>query len=150
MATTLSSDDKDFITKAAAGSMAEVAEGREIMRKATSPDIRAYGQQMVTEHGKAFEELKQLAASKGVTIPAELDNEHKGKVDKLTKYAGNKLDQEYADDMVDDHEQDVKEFQKAAQDLKDADLRAWAAKTLPILENHLSMAKDIQTKTKKK
>lgn len=145
---TLSTEDNEFMTKAAQGSMLEVDLGREIAAKAPSPDVRAFGKRMETDHGAALAELKQVAEKKGVALPAELDHEHKTQLDKFSKLAGQKLDKEYADDMVDDHEEDVKEFKKASIETKDPDLRAWAAKTLPVLEKHLELAKELKGKTK--
>lgn len=147
--TTLSNDDKEFVTKAAQGGLLEVDLGREVATKGNSPEVRAFGHRMVSDHSKSNEELKQLAAKKGVTLPMELDKDHKEKLDKLSKLSGDKLDKEYADDMVDDHEDDVKEFRKAASDLKDPELRAWAAKTLPTLEQHLNLARTIDAKMKR-
>lgn len=145
----LSSDDKEFMTKAAKGSMLEVALGREIQRKAASPDVKVFGKRMVDDHGKASRELHDLAAKKGVMLPTTLDKDHKDEVDKLAKLSGPKLDKEYADEMVDEHEKDVKEFRDATKDVKDPELRAWAEKTLPVLESHLTMAKDLKEKEKK-
>lgn len=142
----LSSDDKEFVTKAAQGGMFEVALGQVVEKSATSADVKSFASTMVTDHGKANDELSALAAKKGVTVPAQLDDSKKSKVDDYSKMTGAKLDRKYADDMVEDHEDDVKEFKKASTDLKDPDLRAWAAKTLPVLEHHLQMAKDIDAK----
>ena len=83
---------------------------------------------------------------KGVTLPTELDSEHKAKVDSLAKLNGMKLDKEFADAMVSDHEKDAKEFRKAADSVKDPELRAWAGKTLLVIEHHLTMAKDLDAK----
>jgi putative membrane protein len=144
----IASEDKEFITKAAEGGMLEVTLGAEAARKASMPDVKTLGDRMVTDHSKVNDELKQLAAKKGVTLPTEMDKEHKSDADKLTKLSGTKFEREYADFMVDDHEKDVKEFRKASKDAKDPELRAWAAKTLPVLEQHLDLAKAVKAKTK--
>jgi putative membrane protein len=136
------------MTKAAQGSMLEVALGREVSQKATNADVKAFAQRMVTDHDKSSTELKQLAAKKGFNVPSDLDRDHQKKLDEMSKLSGAKLDKEYARDMVSDHEKDVKEFRDAAKDVKDPDLRAWADKTLPTLESHLTAAKDIKAKTK--
>jgi putative membrane protein len=144
--TALASEDKEFMTKAAIGGMLEVRLGQQAAQKGLSADVKAFGNRMVTDHGKANDELKQLASKKGFMLPTELDENHKEKVDELSKLTGAKFDREYAKDMVDDHEEDVKEFKDAAKNAKDPDLRAWAGKTLPILEDHLKMAKDMKAK----
>jgi putative membrane protein len=145
----LANEDKEFVTKASQGGMLEVALGREAARKATSAEVKSFGEHMVTDHSKANEELSQLAARKGAVVATELDNEHREKLDKLSKLSGDKFDQEYADAMVEDHEEDVSEFSKASKNAKDADLRTWAAKTLPVLESHLAMAKEVKAKVKR-
>ena len=144
----LSDHDKEFLTKAAQGGMLEVAEGQAIAAKAPNTAVKTFGQEMVTDHSKANDELKALAASKGATLPTQLDSDHQKKLDKLTKKNGPKLDKYYASDMGDDHEEDVKEFKDAAKNLDDPDLRAWADKTLPTLEHHLMMARDLKAQTK--
>jgi putative membrane protein len=95
---------------------------------------------MATDHGKANDELKALAASKGVTLPADVDKSHKSKMDKLSKLSGADFDRAYMKDMVKDHKKDVGEFRKESKKAKDADLQKWAQSTLPTLEDHLAMA----------
>jgi putative membrane protein len=144
----LSNDDKEFMTKAAQDNMLEVTLGKEIATKARSPEVKKLAEQLATDHAKSNAELKDLAARKGVTLPTELDAKHKAEVDDLAKLSGDKLSKEYVDDIVDDHAGDVKDFRKASTDLKDPDLRAWATKTLPVLEHHHEMAKGLKAKMK--
>lgn len=147
-ASTLSEDDKEFATKAAQGNMAEVSLGSMAAQKGTSPDVKAFGNRMVNDHGKALDELKQLAANKGITLPADVDTGQKATADKLSKYSGKQFDKAYADTMADDHEKDVKEFDKASKNAQDPDLKAWAAKTLPVIQDHFKMAQAMKDKLK--
>src|SRR3954454_745358 len=140
--------DSDFMTKAAQGGMAEVALGQMASSKATDAGVKAFGDRMVTDHSKANDELKQLAQTKGVTLPADTDDASKKTSDKLSKLSGKAFDKGYISDMVTDHEKDVKEFEKASKDAKDPDLKAWATKTLPTLQDHLKMAKETKAKLK--
>jgi|SRR5581483_7110222 len=148
----VSSKDKKFIENAAAGGIVEVNLGKLASEKASMDDVKQFGQKMVDDHTKASEELKQLAQSKSVDLK---DGEENGTKEaqktsvKLSKNNGAAFDKAYIDDMVDDHEKDVKEFEKASKDAEDADVKAWAAKTLPTLQMHLQMAKDLQEKLKK-
>lgn len=148
MATTLDHDDQEFVNKAAQGGMAEVMLGQTASTKGTSPDVKNFGNRMVSDHGKANDELKQLAQNKGVTLPADIDDESKKMADKLSTLSGKDFDKAYISGMVDDHEKDVKEFEKASKDAKDPDLKAWATKTLPTLQDHLKMAKEAKSKLK--
>jgi putative membrane protein len=147
-ATTLSDDDKEFATKAAQGNMSEVSLGSMAAQKGTSPDVKTFGNRMVNDHGKALDELKQLAQNKGMTLPTDVSAEQKATADKLSKYSGKQYDKAYADTMADDHEKDAKEFEKASKDAKDPDLKAWAAKVLPVIQDHLKMAKEMKGKVK--
>ncbi len=147
-ATTLSKDDQEFATKAAQGNMAEVNGGTMTSQKGTSPDVKNFGNRMVNDHGKALDELKQLAQTKGITLPTDVNDEQKKEADKLSKLSGKDFDKEYTEAMVEDHEKDAKEFDKASKNAQDPDLKAWAAKTLPVIQDHLKMAKDMKSKVK--
>jgi putative membrane protein len=140
--------DKDFMMKAAQGGMAEVMLGQIASSKGTSPDVKNFGNRMVSDHGKANDELKQLAQNKGMALPADVDDESKKMSDKLSTLSGKDFDKAYINGMVDDHEKDVKEFEKASTDAKDPDLKAWVTKTLPTLQDHLKMAKETKAKLK--
>jgi putative membrane protein len=145
---TLSNDDKEFAMKAAQGNMAEVNGGNTAAQKGTSADVKTFGNRMVSDHGKALDELKQLAQTKGIALPSDVNAEQKALADKLSKLSGAAFDKEYTDAMVKDHEEDVAEFDKASKNAQDPDLKAWAAKTLPVIQDHLKMAKEMKAKVK--
>jgi putative membrane protein len=147
-ATTLSKDDQEFATKAAQGNMSEVNLGTMAAQKGTAPDVKAFGNRMVNDHGKALDELKQWASNKGFTLPTDVSADQKATADKLSQKSGKDFDKTYADTMADDHEKDAAEFDKASKNAQDPDLKAWAAKTLPVIQDHLKMAKDMKSKVK--
>ncbi len=136
----VSSADKAFVQKAAIGGMAEVQMGRLAQQKAGSDQVKQFGSRMVDDHSKANDELKQVATTKGLTLPTDLDSKHKSKMQKLEKLSGAQFDRAYMDDMVADHKEDVSDFQKQAKSGADADIKGFASKTLPTLQEHLSMA----------
>lgn len=142
----LSGKDKSFIKDAASGGMMEVQLGQIAKEKATSPEVKSFGEQMVTDHGKANEELKALAEQKKISVSAKLERKHQSKVDKLSKLTGTEFDKAYVKEMVEDHTKDVADFQKATKNVKDPDLNAWAGKKVPVLQQHLQMAKDLAQK----
>jgi putative membrane protein len=145
---TLDRSDRKFIEEAAKGGMAEVEMGQLASERAQSPDVKQFGQRMVQDHSKANDELKQLASSKGVDVPAQTDKSHQKKMEKLQKLSGAQFDKQYMDDMVKDHKKDVKEFQKEAKSAKDPDVKSFAAKTTPTLQEHLQMAEAAQKAAK--
>ncbi|MEP7075811.1 MAG: DUF4142 domain-containing protein, partial [Acidobacteriota bacterium] len=140
--------DEDFIKNAAIGGMSEVELGKLAASKATNAEVKKFGQMMVIDHTKANTELKALAAKKNFPIATETDSSHKSTLTTLQGKSGADFDKDYVDDMVSDHEKDVKEFQDKAQNAKDPDVKAFAAKTLPTLQKHLDAIKAIQAKMK--
>lgn len=133
-----------FIRQAAMGGLAEVALGKLAQEKASDPAVKTFGGRMVTDHGKANQELEALAKKENVTLPTQLDAKHEALRDRLAKLSGDAFDEAYMSEMVEDHEKDVAEFRAAATASTDADVKAFAAKTLPVLEGHLKMAKDVR------
>ena len=136
----VSSGDRRFMEKAATGGLAEVQLGQLAAQKATSDEVKKFGQRMVDDHGKANDQLQQLATSKGVNLPTELDRSTQRELDKLSKLSGAEFDREYMKHMVSDHTKDVSEFKSEAKKAKDGDVKQFAASTLPTLEQHLSLA----------
>jgi putative membrane protein len=141
--------DNDFMKEAAIGGMSEVELGRLASTKATDPEIKKFGQMMVTDHSKAGAELKALAAKKNVQLPAELDSTHKSMLDNLKNKSGADFDKEYVSEMVDDHETDLKAFQEKARNATDPDVKAFAEKVVPVIQKHLDAIKAIQAKMNK-
>ena len=139
--TKLAGADKTFVEKAAIGGMAEVELGNIAAQKASSDQVKMFAARMVSDHTKANDELKQIASAKGVQLPTSLDDKHKKHVDHLQKMSGAAFDKTYMGHMVDDHQQDVAEFKKEAQSGHDADVKGFASKTLPTLQEHLQLAK---------
>jgi putative membrane protein len=140
--------DKSWAQKAAIGGLAEVEMGKLAQQKASNDQVKQFGTHMVDDHSKANDELKQLASSKGLTLPTDLDATHKNKMAKLEKLSGAQFDRAYMDEMVADHKKDVAEFKKQSTSGKDSDLKAFAAKTLPTLEDHLKMAQSTDAAVK--
>jgi len=136
----LSSQDRNFIMDAAMGGLEEVELGRIAAQQGMSSEVKQFGQRMVDDHSQANSELMSLAASKGITLPTELDQKHRSEVTKLSGMSGADFDREYTKMMVSDHRKDVSEFEKQSTRGTDADLKAFATKTLPTLQEHLRMA----------
>ncbi|WP_437936199.1 DUF4142 domain-containing protein [Sorangium sp. So ce341] len=146
----LSKADREFVEKAGQGGLLEVRLGQVAQQRAASPEVKRFAQRMVDDHSAANKRLAQIAQQKGVLVPQELDKDHREKVDKLSQKTGTEFDRAYMSAMVDDHEDDVAKFEKASKEAKDADVKGFAAATLPQLREHLAMAKQIQGKVKEK
>ena len=135
-----SAPDQNFMSKAALGGMAEVDLGKLALGKASSDDVKKFAKRMVDDHGEAGDELKTLARNKHITLPMGGDPHARAMHDRLAKLSGAAFDRAYMQAMVVDHRKAVNQFRMEATSGKDADVKGWAAKTLPTLEGHLKMA----------
>ena len=142
-------NDKAFIKDAYEDGLAEVKLGELGQSKSAHEDVKAFGKHMVEDHGKANAELKTLADSKKVEVPTDVTTVAKAKAKLLDAKSGAAFDKAFSEAMVSDHKKAVKAFEKAATDAKDADVKAFAAKTLPTLKAHLSMAEELHNKVGK-
>ena len=136
-------DDNKFLKDAAIGGMIEVELGKIAVQKASSDAVKQFAQKMVDDHTKANEALKQVASRANINVPDALDSKHQSRVDKLSKLSGTEFDRAYIKDQLKDHQQDVKEFQNEAENGNQEEVKNFASKTLPTLQEHLSMAKDL-------
>lgn len=144
--TPVDKQDADFAVEAANGGMMEVELGKYAQQNAASQRVKDFGAMMVKDHSKANDELKQIAGSKNITLPAETGSDAKKTMDDLMKKTGKDFDKAYMNMMVDDHKKDIREFEKAAKDCKDGDIKNFAIKTLPVLQVHLDSTKAITGK----
>lgn len=140
---------RKFVKEAAEGSATEVALGKVAQERGSSDAVKEFGKRMVADHSKAAEELKQLAAMVKVEVPSETPKKAKKAQDKLSKLSGADFDRAYAKLMVSDHKEDVKAFQEEARDGAIPPVKNFAAKTLPTLQEHLKLAEELSTSTKK-
>jgi putative membrane protein len=139
--TKLPAADAKFLKDAAQGNLLEVDLGKLAAEKAASNQVKEFGRRMEQDHSKAFKEIEQLAAGKGVELPKDLDAKHKATVNRLAKLSGEKFDREYMQFMINEHKEDVDKFQREADKAKDPDIKAFAGKELPTLKKHLELAR---------
>lgn len=140
----VSMSDKSFLKKAAQSGHFEVEGSKLALKKSKNPDIQKFAKQMIADHQKAGEELKALAQSKKVELPADPSFMQKGSLMLLDTYNTKNFDEEYAENVgVDAHEATVELFEKAAKDADDADIKQFANKTLPTLKHHYEMSKKL-------
>lgn len=137
-ATKLAHHDRAFIEKAANCGMKEVAVSQAVMGRLANPQVRDFANAMVTDHTAANHELATLAAAKGVILPVADPKT----TEKWSDKSGN-VDKKYLHEMIEDHEDAVKLFEKAGKS-DDAEIAGFAQRTLPTLQRHLQMAKDLK------
>ena len=150
-ADTLSNSDRAFLREAAIGGLFEVQLGQAVAQKATRDDVRKFAVHMVSDHSKGNKALADLAKRKGYTeLPTKLDEEHAKQMDEILKLGGAELDAKYVSTMVQDHEDDVDAFSHAKDAADDADVRDFAGKALPMLQEHLKSIRAIRQKMQSK
>src|SRR6266550_1097470 len=125
--------EKAFILKAANGGMAEVEMGKLAADKGGSDAVKDFGNRMVKDHSKANDQLKDVAAKLGVTVP----NKGHAMIDKMSAMSGATFDKAYVKEMVNDHRKDIAEFETAGKEVKNADLKKFIDDTVPVMKDHL-------------
>jgi putative membrane protein len=141
--------DKMFVEKAAIGGMFEVKSSQLAQQMGTDTSVKRFAARMITDHTKANQELMVLAQKKGWQVPTALDQKHLEMIDQLRKGgtgtgpSSDQFDRTYLAMQLKAHEKAVALFQQASRDSQDADLKAWATKTLPTLKDHLQMLRQI-------
>jgi len=144
----LSEKDFKFAKEAAQGGQMEVQLGQLAQQKGVDQSVKSFGERMVTDHKKANDELQKIIAQQGATLPATMSHSEQSTLDKLQKENGADFDKKYASAMVKDHKKDLKDFQDAAKDAQDPDLKAFAEKTAAIIQGHLTAAEDMERAVK--
>ena len=135
----LSGADKQFVMHAAEGGQAEVALAKLAQQKASNAEVKSFAERLERDHSQANDELKSLASQKQITL-AEKPSAAAAKLEKLS---GAAFDKAYITAMVSDHQKDVRAFERQAEHGADAEIKAFASKTLPTLKEHLQQAEQL-------
>jgi putative membrane protein len=136
--------DTQFAKKAAEGGMAEVKMGQLAQQKGTADSVKKFGARMVEDHTKAGDELKGVAAQEKITLPADMNSKDKAMYEMLSKLSGAAFDRAYARNMVRDHEEDIADFNKEANNGHNPAVKDFATQNLPTLQDHLKDAKEMR------
>lgn len=138
--------DAKFMMMAATSDMNEISLSNVALQKSSNDDVKKFAQMMIDDHTKSSDMLKPIAMSKNVTLPSSPDAKHQAAMTKLQAMSGAMFDKEYIKMMVKDHQKAVAMFQKESTGGKDADAKAFASTTLPVIQGHLTMAQSMNGK----
>ena len=133
-----------FIKTAADAGMTEVELGQVAEKNAQRADVKKFGTEMVSDHGKANNDLKTVATKLGVTIPDKVSAKHQTTINMMSKKTGTSFDDAYVTAMISDHEKVMNEFEKSRATVSDPDLKRFIDDTLPVIKHHLEMAKELK------
>jgi putative membrane protein len=135
--------DQQFVDFAAQTDMLEAHLGQMAQNQADAQAVKDYAQMLVTDHTSDFQKLGLLAAKMNLNFPNGLDAEHNKMIAPLEKPHGAAFDHLYVHTMVEGHTKAIAIYKKEAVDAQNADLKEYAAETLPTLQKHLDGAKDL-------
>jgi putative membrane protein len=139
----VSKKDQEFFNKAAGGGMFEVEAGKLAQSKGQSDGVKSFGSMLEKDHSAANDELKALASKKGVTLPSAIPAKMQKTLDKLGK--SKHFDKDFVHEVgLKDHKEDISLFEKTSKGAGDADVKAFAGKTLPTLKEHLKHAEELK------
>src|SRR5262249_8381589 len=142
---TLNQEDRTFVKEAATGGMAEIQLSK-LAQKSENAEVKSFADRMVRDHTAANEQLTTITGSLGVELPKTFDSEHERIREKLQTLHGKAFDDQYVHAMVEDHNKAVKLFQQEERTGHNAELKEFAQKTLPTLEEHQKMARQLSQK----
>ncbi len=140
--------DDQFVAKAAKSGSTEVELGKLAMNRSERTEVKNFGERLMNDHTKANNELLSLAGKKAIAVPKKVDAKQQECIDDLGKLRGSEFDREFASHMVKSHKEAIELFEKESETGKDADLKAFATRTLPTLKEHLRRAQELSGEKK--
>ena len=142
----LTAPEKEFMANAARGGMLEVQLANLATQKASSNDVKQFAERIATDHGQLGQKLQQLASNLNVTLPQDLKPEQQATVSRFEKLAGKAFDREFMKETISDHTKSISEFERAASQATNPDIKQFVSEALPTLREHLKMAREIAGK----
>jgi putative membrane protein len=135
--------DETFAKVAARGGLAEINLGKLAMDRGSSEPVKAFGTRMAAEHTRAGDKLMEAAKEEQIGLPTDISARDQATYDRLSKLSGADFDRAYAQEMVKDHQQDLRDFQREANRGNDDVIRGFASETVPMIQQHLEQAKEM-------
>jgi putative membrane protein len=135
-------DDPTFMKSAAHSDQNEIQLSKLVLEKGATGMAKTHADMMITDHTKSTADLKAIATKKNVTLPTDMDAEHKAIADQMRKLSGKELEKKFMDQMVTDHQKTLNTMAAHKAMTQDTDLQTFITKTTPVIEKHLTMSKD--------
>lgn len=133
-------DDKEFMESAAHSDQNEIQQSKMALAKGVTGMAKEMADKMIADHTKSTADLKKIAAKKGITLPTDMDADHKAMAPAMERLSGKDFEQKYLAQMVTDHQKTANTMMAHEKMTQDADLKAFIGKTLPVVQQHLGMA----------
>jgi putative membrane protein len=136
----ITKEDKEFLKNASEMGSTEVSLGQLAVEKGTGADVKALGAKLVADHTASTQEISALAKAKKVDIAMIPAATQRKMLSSFEGKTGAEFDKEFREHVAKDHEKAIKMFTDAAADAKDADVKAFALKNIPVLNSHFELA----------
>lgn len=144
--TTVTEAEQQFMTKAAQGGLTEVELGRAALEQGQSGGVKSFGRLLIDDHRAANKELMRLAVIKDVPLPTEPSDDQRKEITRLWDLKGAEFDREFLAWAHKDHQMDVDQFQRMSLEASDAQVKKFAADTLPALQKHAQRVQELMGK----
>lgn len=144
----LDTEDVAFVTAVITSGMVETEAGKLASEKSADTAIQSYGKLLITQHQQLSKDLKDIVAQRRVDVPERLDEAQDSKLDRLRNTSGKAFDRAFIQQMIEDHTTAVTLFDQAGASGKDVHIQAFANKNIPIIRNHLRIAKELSNSLK--
>jgi putative membrane protein len=137
--------DQQFVDFAGQTDMVEANIGQLAQNTGESQQVKDFGQTLVTDHTSDYQQLSATAKQANLNVPTAIDAEHnKMMVEPFQKLKGAAFDHKFAHEMVAGHTKAIEVYKKEAADAQNDAIKQYAQTALPVLEKHLSAAKDLE------
>ena len=138
--------DKTFLMNADESNSAEITASQMALKKSKNPDVKAYAQQMITDHQKLRSDMASLTQQMGVTTPQPLNDTHKAEAKRLAALSGKSFDMEYVKTMDQDHHKTLSMFKNEVATTTNPDLKTAVTQGQSVIEQHTDMADQMAQK----
>jgi putative membrane protein len=138
----LSGADKQFVMMAAKTDMTEAHEGQMAEDRANQSEVKELGKALVEDHTQSYEQLTELASKDGVSIPKGINSAKDPTIARLDRLTGAGFDRAFTADEIAAHRHALAVYKRESEHAKDPDVKAYAAKMIPVLEKHLKLAEE--------
>jgi putative membrane protein len=133
--------DQQFMNEAIQGDLSEIDMGKLAQQKGKSQGVKQFGQMLEQDHGQHLRQAKGTAQQLGLTAPTQPNAKQKEMYDRLSKLSGAQFDKQFAQDMVNDHKEDIASYQRQVK--SEGPLADFALQTVPTLQKHLQTAQSL-------
>jgi putative membrane protein len=138
----MSAEDRRFLHEAALADLADIALGPLALQASASPSVRQFAERMIGDHRQTHLQLEDVAQAKRIALPEAADTKQQQVIQRLQKLSASQFDEAYMKRMVEAHQQDIRMFRREIAQGSDADIKSFAASTLPKIHDHLAMAQE--------